>query len=149
MENIFDELEILNYNISDDARVGILNRSLPENLRWINVFQFRDSWEDCYKYVVKVIPDIIYSHRKESQLSNVENKEVLNTSTTKKFFNKFKHGQRNGKCYIYKKYGYFSFECNVNKKRKDFRGNKQKYNKFKILQILRKIITNLIKVIIN
>jgi len=71
MENIFDELEILNYNIPDDACIGILNRSLPENLRWINVFQFRDSWESCHKYVVvKVIPDKIYSQKKESKLLN-------------------------------------------------------------------------------
>jgi len=77
MENIFDELEILNYNITDDARVGILNRSLPENLRWINVFQFRDNWENCQKFVVKVIPDIIYSRKKESQISHNESKEIL------------------------------------------------------------------------
>jgi len=93
MENIFDELEILNYNIPDDARIGILNRSLPENLRWINVFQFRDSWESCHKYVVKVIPDIIYSQKKESKLLNNQVKEVLNF-TTNKYINKRKNNQK-------------------------------------------------------
>ena len=137
MENIFDELEILNYNITDDARVGILNRSLPENLRWINVFQFRDNWENCHKFVVKVIPDIIYSRKKESQISHNESKEILNTTITNKHILKRKGNQRNGKCYICKKFGHYAFECKINK-----RNNKKKFphskygsrnNKFKTL----------------
>ena len=130
MENIFDELEILNYNIPDDARIGILNRSLPENLRWINVFQFRDSWESCHKYVVKVIPDIIYSQKKESKLLNNQVKEVLNF-TTNKYINKRKNNQKNGKCYICKKYGHFAFECKLNKHNKmKYHYNNKKNNKY-------------------
>ncbi|ORX79352.1 hypothetical protein BCR32DRAFT_246436, partial [Anaeromyces robustus] len=53
IENIFDELELLDHNIPDEAKVGFLNRSLPENLRWINVFQFRDNWKNCITYITK------------------------------------------------------------------------------------------------
>ncbi|OUM56158.1 hypothetical protein PIROE2DRAFT_19366, partial [Piromyces sp. E2] len=83
LENIFDELDYLDSPIPDDVRTGILNRSLPENLRFINVFQFRDNWSDCHNYVAKVIPDIIYSNKKENS-NQLENKEILNLSTVNK-----------------------------------------------------------------
>jgi len=33
LQNLIDELERIDFDISDNIKVGILNRSLPENLR--------------------------------------------------------------------------------------------------------------------
>ena len=51
LQNLIDELERIDNDMSDSTKVGILNRSLPDNLRFINVFQYKDSWIKCYKYV--------------------------------------------------------------------------------------------------
>jgi len=51
-------------DMTDNIKVGILNRALPENLRWINVFQF----SGCYSYVKRLIPDIAFSDIKERKI---------------------------------------------------------------------------------
>eukprot|EP00833_Pecoramyces_ruminatium_P007340 jgi/Orpsp1_1/1181372/evm.model.c7180000076991.1 len=117
LQNIFDELESLDYKITDDARVGILNRSLPEDLRYINVFQFKDNWNTCINYVTKVIPEILYSNKKEGKMKN-DNKELLFTGNNKSIShnNKVKnHKRKNGRCFICKKYGHYANECKHNK----------------------------------
>jgi len=51
LQNTIDELErIDNDDIESSVKVDILNRSLPEELRWINVFQFKNDWNKCSKY---------------------------------------------------------------------------------------------------
>jgi len=44
LQNTTDELEKIDNDIESSVKVGILNRSLPEELRGINVFQFKN---DC------------------------------------------------------------------------------------------------------
>jgi len=51
-----DELEKIDNDIESSVKVGILNRSLPEELRWINVFQFKNDWNKCSEYVKDVLP---------------------------------------------------------------------------------------------
>jgi len=41
LQNTIDELEKIDNDIKSSVKVGILNRSLPEELHWINVFQFK------------------------------------------------------------------------------------------------------------
>ena len=60
LQNALDEYELIDNDISDPSMSGILNRSLPENLRWINVFQFKNDWNKLCEYVKNVIPDIIF-----------------------------------------------------------------------------------------
>ena len=50
MQKLFNKIAKIDSEISDSSKIGILNRCLPENLRWINVFQF-STWNDCSKYV--------------------------------------------------------------------------------------------------
>ena len=61
LQNMLDELEIIDSDISDNTKVGILNRALPENLRWINVFQFNNNWKECCNYLKRIVPDITFS----------------------------------------------------------------------------------------
>jgi len=68
LQNIIDELEIIDTDMSDCVKVGILIRALPENLRWVNVFQYNDEWVKCCNYVKRIIPDIIFSNIKERKL---------------------------------------------------------------------------------
>jgi len=42
LQNAIDDLENIDYELSDPIKAGILNRSLPENLRFINVFQYKN-----------------------------------------------------------------------------------------------------------
>jgi len=41
LQNLFNEKSKNDSEISDSSKVSILNRYLPENLRWINVFHFQ------------------------------------------------------------------------------------------------------------
>ena len=66
LQNLIDELERIDNDMSDSTKVGILNRSLPDNLRFINVFQYKDNWTKCCKYVKNIVPEIIFSNLKES-----------------------------------------------------------------------------------
>ncbi|OUM58159.1 hypothetical protein PIROE2DRAFT_16638 [Piromyces sp. E2] len=47
LQNYIDYLENIEGDLSDNSKVGILNRGIPEDLRWINVLQFKDDWEKC------------------------------------------------------------------------------------------------------
>jgi len=54
--------------------VGILNRSLPKELHWINVFQFKNNWNKCSEYDKDVLPEIIFLNLKEYINNNQNNK---------------------------------------------------------------------------
>lgn len=148
MENIIEELEQIDNPINDNIKVGILNRSLPEQLRFINIFQFRDNWKDCKKYVLKVIPDIIYSNTKENSIINKENRNFeISDSIIKRKHNKYYNkiaSKKNGRCYTCKTYGHYANKCPLNKKfkyNKKFTSNrkfknhnkniKNRYNQYK------------------
>ena len=45
VQNTIEELEKIDEDLSTSTKVGILNRALPENLRFINVFQYNSNWE--------------------------------------------------------------------------------------------------------
>jgi len=91
-----DELEKIDNDIESSVKVGILNRSLPEELRWINVFQFKNDWNKCSEYVKDVLPEIISSNLKESLTNNQNNKNIFsienntNINTNKKKLTKIK-----------------------------------------------------------
>jgi len=65
LQNNIDEFEKIDNDIEPSVKAGILNRSLPEELRWINVFQFKNDWNKCSEYVKDVLPKIISSNLKE------------------------------------------------------------------------------------
>ena len=73
LQNMLDELEIIDSDISDNTKVGMLNRTLPENLRCVNVFQF-NNWKECCNYLKRIIPDIAFSQfkKKESKKKNLK-----------------------------------------------------------------------------
>ena len=50
LQNLINDLEDIDGTLSDTSKIGILNRCLPPDLRWINVFQF-DDWNKCATYV--------------------------------------------------------------------------------------------------
>jgi len=55
--------------LNQPTKAGLLNRALPENLRFINVFQNKNDLEKLCEYVKKkkiVLPDIVFSNMKES-----------------------------------------------------------------------------------
>jgi len=138
MENIIEQLDNIDTPLTDNIKVGILNRSLPEFLRFINVFQHRDNWTECKNYTLKVIPDIIYSHIKENKMSINENTKPITSDSithdkTIPTNNKIKN-RKNGRCYICKKYGHYANRCPFNKKYKNskksiYKGNHKKYYK--------------------
>ena len=90
LQNTIDELEKIDNYIESSVKVGIFNRSLPEELRWINVFQFKNNWNKCSEYVKYVLPEIISSNLKESLTNNQNNKNIFsienntNINTNKK-----------------------------------------------------------------
>jgi len=129
LQNLIDELEKIDSDLSPSTKIGILNRSLLENIRWINVFQYSD-WEKCCQYVKKVIPEIILSNLKESNntfnnnnsnnknlLFNLENKNNKNYRKNIKFKGK-RYIRRNGKCNYCHRKGHYFFECKLRLKQK-------------------------------
>jgi len=54
-----EELEKIDNDLSTSTNIGILNGCLPENLKWINVFQHKN-WKSCCSYVKEIIPNIFY-----------------------------------------------------------------------------------------
>eukprot|EP00833_Pecoramyces_ruminatium_P014527 jgi/Orpsp1_1/1188559/evm.model.d7180000065738.1 len=94
LENLFDELEFINKSLTDEIKVGIFYRPLAYNLRWINVFQFKDNWLQCQTFASKVILGIIFSNIKEKNVPKMENKNLLSSerfkSNVSKNFNKMK-----------------------------------------------------------
>jgi len=88
LQNLFDKLEKIDTDINDSSKIGILNRCLPENLRWINVFQY-SKWNDCCNYVKRVIREIILSNAKESNHTcNNQNNILFNINKNKNNINK-------------------------------------------------------------
>jgi len=77
LQNIINEIEKIDNDIESNTKAGILNRALPENLRFINVFQYKDNWNKCMDYVKNVIPEIISSNLKESTKVNPQNNIYL------------------------------------------------------------------------
>jgi len=65
LQNTIEELEKIDEDLNTSIKVGILNRALPENLRFINVFQYNSNWEKCTYYVKDVIPQILLSNLTE------------------------------------------------------------------------------------
>jgi len=63
LQNTIDKLEKI--DLTSSTKVGILNRALPENIRWINVFQYKDDWLKCFSYVRDTIPEILSSNQME------------------------------------------------------------------------------------
>ena len=62
LQNTIEELEKIDEDLSTSTKVGILNRSLPENLPFINLFQYNSDWEKCTDYIKDVIPQILLSN---------------------------------------------------------------------------------------
>ena len=83
LQNTIDELERVDSDLSTDTKIGILNRSVPDNLRWLNVFQYKKNWEKCKDYVKNIIPDIIFSNFKESTYSKSNNNIFLAVNQNK------------------------------------------------------------------
>ena len=141
LENMIEELEKIDSDISDSNKAGILNKPLPENLRFINVFQYKNDWKTCSEYVKNVIPEIIFSNLKEEKnLNEKENKNILSLEH-RVFPSKEKRSsvkgnkRRNGRCTYCHKKGHYSSECWLNKRKikplnKKFNNSKNhKFNK--------------------
>jgi len=134
LQNAIEELENLDHDISDNIKAGILNRSLPENLRFINVFQYKDDWNKLCSYIKNVIPDIIFSNMKESikqegsdkQIFHIEQKTRFRTNSKK---HNVKRKSNNGKCHTCGKFGHFSRDCWHNNKLKNKHKNYFKFKK--------------------
>jgi len=80
LQNLIGELEIINHEIYNCIKAGMLNRSLPENLWFINVFQPKNNWVQLYKYVKKKkneISDIVFLSLKEKIQLEESNKKLF------------------------------------------------------------------------
>ena len=84
LQNTIEEYENIDHDIEDSIKAGILNKALPENLRFINVFQYKDNWGRLSNYVKDVIPDIIFSNMKEhTKIENLQKHIFLTEQYTK------------------------------------------------------------------
>ena len=106
LQNTIEEYESIDHDIEDSIKAGILNRALPENLRFINVFQFKDNWGRLSNYVKDVIPDIIFSNMKEHTKIEDSQKHIFlaeqNTkSNNRKVQSSVKYKAKNGRCYMW------------------------------------------------
>jgi len=92
LKNKISQYLKIDTNMSNSTKVGILNSSLPENIRWINVFQYVDNWKQCCQYVKKVIPEIVFSNFKEQNILNTinDNNNILLTQNNNKIIRKNK-----------------------------------------------------------
>jgi hypothetical protein len=106
LQNTIEEYENIDHDIEDSIKAGILNRALPENLRFINVFQYKDNWGRLSNYVKDVIPDIIFSNMKEHTKIEDSQKHIFlaeqNTkSNNRKVQSSVKYKAKNGRCYMW------------------------------------------------
>ena len=130
-------MTLTDHDISDPSKAGILNRSLPENLRWINVFQYKNDWKKLCEYVKNVVPDIIFSNLRETTLIkdnenkifNLEIKEPQKTTNLNTRIPKRK--KTPGKCFTCGKFGHYSKDSRYNKFNTSFRAIKQRKHNLK------------------
>jgi len=143
LQNAIDELENLDHDLSDSSKAGILNRTLPENLRFINVFQYKEDWNKLCTYVKNVIPEIIFSNMKETMKLEETNNQLFAIKSKVKDQNRrtianSPSRRKNGKCFKCGLFGHFFRECKnkismKNKKYPLMKHNK-KWNKHKNLR---------------
>ena len=129
LQNTIEEYENIDHDIEDSIKAGILNRALPENLRFINVFQYKDNWGRLSNYVKDVIPDIIFSNMKEHTKIEDSQKHIFLTeqntkSKNRKVQSSIKYKAKNGRCYMCGRFGHYINECSKYKRYKN-----NKYNK--------------------
>ena len=123
LQNLINDLEDIYNELSVNSKLGILNRCLPSDLRWINVFQF-DNWEKCCNCVKKVIPEINISNLKETSSNISTNKNIIfntnkNQRSKQKKSNKHsKEKRKNGRCNYCNKIDHYFYECQLRKKTK-------------------------------
>jgi len=147
LQNLIDDLEKIDGDMSNNTKAGILNRTLPEHLRYINVFQYANNWNQCTTYVKRVIPEIIISNNIES--NNVKNNNTKNIfSTEKEELDDINHNdhniktkrisirktnkkRKNGRCNYCHKKGHYFYECKKRKLNRLKRKNIIRYNKYR------------------
>jgi len=138
MQNLIDELESIDTDLTNCEKVGILNRSLPDHLRFINVFKYKDNWQMCSFYAREVIPEIIFSNKKESNnqkentknIFSLEHKKNANQNKMPKTFKKPQKLKRNGRCNYCNKKGHYFYECLKRKANKLKKRNHKSFSKF-------------------
>ena len=145
LQNIIDDLEKLDGDMNSNTKVGILNRTLPENLRYINVFQYINNWDECTSYVKRVVPEIIISNNIEINNIKIDNTKrifsIENENTNhKNIKSKIKKNvQRtttrwNRRCNYCHKKGHYFYECRKSlsdkklkfKRRRNIKNNNQR-----------------------
>jgi len=150
LQNLIDDIEKIDGDMTNNIKVGILNRTLPEHLRYINVFQYTNSWKECVEYVKRVIPEIITSNNIETNnIKNNNTKNIFyakkenthhndNKNRTKESLVKNSKFKRNGRCNYCHKKGHYFFECIKRKqdkqnkfKRKNIKPNNYKKRNYK------------------
>jgi len=120
-------------------KLAFLIGALPENLRYINIFQFKDDWSKCSIYVKDIIPEIISSNNIESNniknntknIFSAENKtpqDLQERSKTRKSFKQNKNTIKNGRCNYCLKKGHFFYECRKRRQNRMKRKNSKKFN---------------------
>ena len=147
LQNLIDDLEKIDGDMSNNTKAGILNRTLPEHLRYINVFQYANNWDQCTTYVKRVIPEIIISNNIES--NNVKDNNTKNIfSTEKEELDDINHNdhniktkrisirktnkkRKNGRCNYCHKKGHYFYECKKRKLNRLKRKNIIRYNKYR------------------
>eukprot|EP00833_Pecoramyces_ruminatium_P001026 jgi/Orpsp1_1/1175058/evm.model.c7180000052477.2 len=122
LDSTLSELENIDSKIKDESKVEILNRALPEELRFINVFTHKKSWKKCCKYVCDVILPILLSRMKEDLTGNNLQENIYSDESNKEV-NKCPKG--NGRYQFCGKYGHFKKSC-----RNKFKKNYTKYRKY-------------------
>jgi len=79
----------------------------------------------------KVIPDIIYSNKRENRIADPKEKDILDTTTNKNYktHNNIYHTRnkrKNGRCFICKKYGHYASDCRHNRNNNKYKSKKIK-----------------------